>query len=250
MTGLFGVERGGGNIPVVLLHGFGASHAVWDAVVEEIGGARHMIAFDLPGHSGSLAHPAGGAAVAAKAVCGELERRGFRRAHLVGHSMGGAAAALIALRAPDFAASLMLLAPGGFGREINSRLLRRYAAATDEAEIALLLEQFFGWENPLPAGIAAAQTRERQAEGASTALVQIAETFFDGDCQKVLPVADLGRLDFPIKVVWGTQDRVLPTLQAHRLPGRIAVHIFERTGHMLPYEIPSDIAHLILENTR
>jgi pimeloyl-ACP methyl ester carboxylesterase len=51
-------------------------------------------------------------------------------------------------------------------------------------------------------------------------------------------------------VIWGTQDRVLATRQAHRLPGRIAVHIFEGTGHMLPQEIPGDAAKLILENAR
>jgi pyruvate dehydrogenase E2 component (dihydrolipoamide acetyltransferase) len=250
MTELFAVERGGGDAPVILLHGFGATHAVWDAVHDVLAGARHTIAFDLPGHAGSLAYPAGSAAHAAKAVYAELERRAFSRAHIVGHSMGGAAAALVALIAPDLAASLTLLAPGGFGGEINGRLLRRYAAARDEAEIALLLEQFFGWEAAIPAGLAAAQARERQAAGANAALVKIAETFFDGDLQKRLPVADLARLHIPIKVLWGTQDRVLPTRQAHRLPGRIAVHIFERTGHMLPYEIPADVAHLILENTR
>jgi pimeloyl-ACP methyl ester carboxylesterase len=53
-----------------------------------------------------------------------------------------------------------------------------------------------------------------------------------------------------VKVLWGTQDRVLPTRQAHRLPGRIGVHIFENTGHMLPQEIPDEAAYLILENTR
>jgi pyruvate dehydrogenase E2 component (dihydrolipoamide acetyltransferase) len=51
-------------------------------------------------------------------------------------------------------------------------------------------------------------------------------------------------------VLWGTQDRVLPTRQAHKLPGAIAVHIFEKTGHMLPQEIPHEVAGLILENTR
>jgi pyruvate dehydrogenase E2 component (dihydrolipoamide acetyltransferase) len=80
--------------------------------------------------------------------------------------------------------------------------------------------------------------------------VSIVETFFDGTRQKLLPVAALAELKLPVKVLWGTQDRVLPTRQAHRLPGRIAVHIFEDAGHMLPYEIAAEVAHLVLENTR
>jgi pyruvate dehydrogenase E2 component (dihydrolipoamide acetyltransferase) len=53
-----------------------------------------------------------------------------------------------------------------------------------------------------------------------------------------------------VKVLWGTQDRIVPTRQAHRLPGRIAIHVFEDAGHMLPLEIPDEVAFLILENTR
>jgi pyruvate dehydrogenase E2 component (dihydrolipoamide acetyltransferase) len=52
-----------------------------------------------------------------------------------------------------------------------------------------------------------------------------------------------------VKVLWGMQDRVVPTRQAHRLPGRIAVHVFEEAGHMLPLEVPDDVAALILEST-
>ncbi|HEX9905172.1 MAG TPA: alpha/beta fold hydrolase [Propylenella sp.] len=247
---LFRMEQGSGGVPLVLLHGFGASHAAWTDILDLIGPLRHTIAFDLPGHGRSLAAPHGSAAIAARAVLGELDRLGIRRAHLAGHSMGGAAAALAALMQPDRVASLTLLAPGGFGREINHRLLRRYAAATEEGGIALLLEQFFGWERELPDGLAAALARDRQAPGARDALMRIVESFFDGNHQKVLAVGDLARLAIPIKVIWGTQDRVLPTRQAHRLPGRIGVHIFEGTGHMLPLEIPAEAASLLMENTR
>jgi pyruvate dehydrogenase E2 component (dihydrolipoamide acetyltransferase) len=246
---LHGVERGSGGAPLVLLHGFGASHTAWSGIVERIGGARHTIAFDLPGHAGSLSYPSGGVD-AAGAVLAELERRDIRRAHLVGHSMGGAVAAVAALRDAARVASLTLLAPGGFGSEINHRLLRRYAAATEEAELEALLEQFFGWDSPLPEGLAAMQAIERQVAGANAALLSIVETFFHNGSQRMIPRVSLERLAMPTKVVWGAQDRVLPTRQAHRLPGHIAVHIFEGVGHMLPQEIPDAVTRLILENAR
>lgn len=250
MAELFCLERGSGGVPVVLLHGFGGSHAAWSAVTEAIGGARHLLAFDLPGHAGSLAVPAGSAAKAAGAVMAELDRRNIERVHLVGHSMGGAAAALVALHNPARVASLTLLAPGGFGPEINHRLLRRYAAAVEEGELQLLLEQFFSLDSELPAGIAVEQAREREVPGATAALRAIVETFFEGTVQKTLPLAEFGRLAMPIKVVWGGEDRVLPTRQAHRVPGRIAVHIFEGVGHMLPQEVPHEVADIVLENSR
>jgi pimeloyl-ACP methyl ester carboxylesterase len=247
---LFGVERGSGDIPVVFFHGFGGSHAVWADVVDRLGDAYRTIAFDMPSHAGSLAVPPGGTGAAVRVVRAELERRGIERMHLVGHSMGGAVATLVALADPASIASLTLLSPGGFGAEINHRLLHRYAAAKEEAQLQFILEECFGWDQPVPPGLAAMQARERQATGASEALQTIVATFFDNGRQKTIPRSELERLAMPTKVIWGTQDRVLPTRQAHRLPGHIAVHIFEEVGHMLPFEIPDAVARLILENAR
>ncbi|HMB47500.1 MAG TPA: alpha/beta fold hydrolase, partial [Afifellaceae bacterium] len=154
MSKLYSVMSGEGEIPVVLLHGFGGSHKAWDAVVPGLQKQRRVIGYDLPGHAGSLDYPkVGNAAVAAKAVLADLAEAGIGRAHFAGHSMGGAAAALCGLMAPDVCASLTLFCPGGFGWEVNYRLLRRYAAAHEAADIALLLEQFYGWQSPLPEGL-------------------------------------------------------------------------------------------------
>jgi pyruvate dehydrogenase E2 component (dihydrolipoamide acetyltransferase) len=248
MAELFAAEHGGEGIPLVLLHGFAGSHRAWVPIIGHIGD-RHTIAFDLPGHGASLDVAHGSAAVAANAVLGALTARGVRRFHLAGHSMGGAAAAIAAMKGRG-AQSLTLLAPGGFGPEINHRLLRRYAAATAEDEVALLLEQFFGWSSPVPVSLAKETAQARTTAGATAALQRIVETFFDGAHQRELRLDELGQLDMPIKVLWGTQDRVLPTRQAHKLPGRIAVHVFEEVGHMLPYEIPEEAARLMLQNCR
>src|SRR5688572_13221988 len=96
-VGLFAVESLTGGTPVVLLHGFGQNHTVWQPVLERLAGLRSTIAYDLPGHGRSLREPHGSAAVAARAVLADLSERGAARAHLVGHSLGGAAATLVAL---------------------------------------------------------------------------------------------------------------------------------------------------------
>lgn len=250
MPKLFAFERGAGGVPVVFLHGFGLSHAAWAPVLERVDASRHLIAFDLPGHAGSLGVPHGSASVAAKAVLADLEARGIARAHLVGHSMGGAVAALVALRDPTRAASLTLLSPGGFGPTIAGDLLRRNAAAIDEAEIAALLQPFFSKKHPPPPDLAASIAKERRVAGASEALNAIVETFFDGDAQKLLPLGDLARLSIPTRVVWGNEDRVLPATQAEAFRRDFRVEIFQDVGHMLPYEIPAEIARLVEENRR
>lgn len=241
---------GADECPVVLLHGFGGDRQTWVNIQTALAARKRSLAFDLPGHGQALDWPqVGNAGIAAKAVAQSLEALELDRVHLTGHSMGGAVAVLVALRAPERIASLTLLAPGGFGPEINHRLLRRYAAATDQADVEILLEQFFGWEFKLPKHLAKSVAESRAKPGAAATLEAIADEIIDGTVQKTLPRDALADLPMPVKVIWGTQDRVLPTRQAHKLPGTVATHIFERVGHMPHLEIPKEVTRLILQNT-
>ncbi|MBR7517917.1 alpha/beta fold hydrolase, partial [Mycobacterium tuberculosis] len=109
---------------------FGGTAAVWHAVPMAISVDHPTLAVDLPGHGSSRDYPdAVTARHFAQAVVEDINRRDIPRVHLVGHSMGGATAALVAAFAAEKVASLTLLAPGGFGPDINGRLLRHYAAA-------------------------------------------------------------------------------------------------------------------------
>lgn len=236
-----------GGTPVVLIHGFGASGRTWQGVQNHLKGPS--LAVDLPGHGRSLGIvPHGSAGRAAKALTETLDSGGLKTVHLAGHSMGGAVAALVALRQPERVGSLTLLAPGGFGPEINHRLLRRYAEAAALDELEVIWEQFFGWNRPLPREDLEALVAERRRPGAVKALAEILDCLIDGERQGMLDRRALETAPFPTKVLWGTQDRVLPTRQAHRLPGTVAGHIFEGVGHMLHLEVPEAVAQLIDDN--
>jgi pimeloyl-ACP methyl ester carboxylesterase len=237
-----------GRTPAVLLHGFAGDALGWTSVQLALERRRWSLAFDLPGHGRALAWPEiGHAGLTAKAVTRSLDALGLPRVHLVGHSMGGAVAALIALRSPQRIASLTLVAPGGFGPDINHRLLRRFAAARSETEVAPLLEQFFGFSARLPRRMAAQVALGRDEPGRVEALATIAEAILDGEGQKTVDRTALGDLDVPVTVIWGEDDRVLPVRQARGLPGTVAVHRFEGVGHMPHLEVPGAVARLIAE---
>ncbi|WP_417695382.1 alpha/beta fold hydrolase [Roseibium sp.] len=237
-------------LPIVLLHGFGGDRKGWVNIQTALASRRRSLAFDLPGHGDAIDWPGTGrSGTAARAVLRSLDHLGLEKVHLVGHSMGGAVSGLIALKASQRIASLTLLSPGGFGPEINHKLLRRYAKATRPDEMEMLLEQFFGWGFRMPKFLARSAADMRQLPGATDALETILDAFMEGSEQKCLPTRQLAELDVPIKVIWGTQDRVLPTRQAHKLPGVLASHIFERVGHMPHLEIPREVVRLILQNS-
>lgn len=236
----------GEGAPVVLLHGFGGSHDVWGPIQERLAAETATLAYDLPGHGGSFSYEgAGPAKVAATAILADLEARGISAAHLVGHSMGGAIAALMAIFQPQRAASLTLLAPGGFGPQINQRLLKRYAAAADETALLLCLEAMFGWFSPVPQGLAAKLLASRAAPGYRDKLREMAEGLARDGRQGMLPAEKLQALTMPVSVVWGGLDNVLPARQAESLPAHYSVRLFPDLGHMLPEEAPDEMLDII-----
>ena len=241
-----------GRAPLVFLHGFAGDHESWLAQTVAFERRRRVIAFDLPGHGAALDWPEiGNAGVSARAVIGSLDGLGIGRFHLVGHSMGGATALIVAfkLAAARRLASLTLLAPGGFGTEINHRLLRRFAAATDPHEIQALLEQFFGFERPIPRSVAERMAERRQDPRVTETLSRIVEAILDGERQKGLDLDALADLPHPVRLIWGDQDRVLPTRQVHRVPGVVGVHQFAGVGHMPHLEVPREVNRILTEAT-
>ncbi len=243
------------QVPIVFLHGFGAGAFVWSEIQAVLRDEAGSLAYDLPGHGGSLhADGPGGAGRMAKAIAADVKGRGITRAHFVGHSMGGAVASFIALRDPSLVASMTLLAPGAYGPEINHRLLHRYATASTTQEILPVLENMFGWNFPVPDPLPEQLLAARSVPGAKEKLLVILDAIFEEDHggmrQGVIARKELAGLTMPVKVLWGTQDRVLPTRQSHRLPPVFAAHVFENTGHMLIEERPDDVIMLIRQNMR
>lgn len=243
---LFAHQQGEGGTPVVFLHGFAGSHAVWATIQTAISLARQTLAYDLPGHGRSSDFPdAGPAKRAADAIIQDLQARGIERAHLVGHSMGGAIAALIAILDAPRVASLTLLAPGGFGPEINHRLLSRVAAAEAAETLLPCLEALHGWMSPVADEAVTTALAMRAAPGQVDILKTIARGLVRDGRQGQLPRDKLEALDMPVTVAWGEIDNVLPVRHARNLPAQFAVHIFPDLGHMLPEETPDAVIRIV-----
>ncbi len=234
--------RTGGGTPLVLLHGFGGLSSAWRAVAEGLDPGIPVLAYDLPGHGRSVSEGAGGAGRVAKAIHADLAARKIEGFHLCGHSLGGAVAALIALRNSERVRSLTLLAPGGFGPDIQAGALAAWRDATSpellRAALAPMAAAGFRFGEELIADLAAA----RSQPGAHEALCEIFAAMVDGEGrQGVLPVEALGGLTMPVSVLWGDEDGILPVSQALQLPRSIAVTVLSGAGHMLIEERPDAV---------
>jgi pimeloyl-ACP methyl ester carboxylesterase len=239
-------ETEGAGPPLVLLHGFGGFAAGWGKVQNRLGKAA--LAFDLPGHAGSLAYPGfGTAAFAARAVVSEMDALGIGAFHLAGHSMGGAVAALIAIGQPGRVMSATLLSPGGMSSRINAPLLRAFAKAGNEEELEFCLRQMSAPDAAISSSLIRDMAAQRHVPGQQEALGHIVERILRGEEQGVIPADALAALAMPVTVVWGDEDTVMPCEVLQSLPGHFRTLLLPGAGHMLLDEAQKETAGAITE---
>ncbi|MEE9374716.1 MAG: alpha/beta fold hydrolase [Rhizobiaceae bacterium] len=218
--------------PVIFLHGFGGMAAQWFELQTNISHFAPTIAFDLPGHGKSLDFPnAGPPKIAAKAVLAEMTTRNLKKVHLVGHSMGGAVASLVALFQPVNVASLTLLAPGGFGEEINHSVLKKWGAAQSRQMLAEVMPSFYSSTHLLPEQKIEMQLQHRKKAGAVEMLTAIANDMTRNGKQGVLPLDAMLKLKIPISLIWGDEDMILPVIQTAGLQDKLDLHLLKGVGH-------------------
>ncbi len=232
MSDLPAVETSGNGGTVVLLHGFGGSAVHWEQVQAHLSGPS--IAYDLPGHGRALDWPGDHGTIATRnAVIADIERRGLSGIHLVGHSRGGAIAILVALKCPEKIASLTLVAPGGCGPEIAADSLQAQAEARTRGDIEAALASLYAPDMPSPQAVDIL-VEQRRDPRASAALVALVPSLLRDGAQGMLDLSRLANVPFPVHVLWGTADAVLPATQADNFGGLATVDLIEGAGHMLP----------------
>lgn len=105
------VESGSGETALVFLHYWGGTSRTYQPVMQRLSDDFRCIAFDQRGWGESSRDGDFSLAAYAEDTVALIEGLGLRRYVLVGHSMGGKVAQLVAARRPEGLASLVLLAP-------------------------------------------------------------------------------------------------------------------------------------------
>ncbi|MBV9653991.1 MAG: acetoin dehydrogenase dihydrolipoyllysine-residue acetyltransferase subunit, partial [Acetobacteraceae bacterium] len=128
--------------PIVLIHGFAADLNLWMFNQPALAERHRVLALDLPGHGGSGKAVGNGDVVSlADAVGAFLSARDIPKAHLVGHSLGGAVAIQLAREKLAHVASLTLIAPAGLGPEIDGAFISGMVEASRRKQVQPLLEK-------------------------------------------------------------------------------------------------------------
>lgn len=248
---------------ILLVHGYGGDRNSWLFLQEPLAARYRVYALDLPGHGASAKDVGEGTVdVLADAVTGVLDALGADRAHLVGHSLGGAAVLAAAAREPGRIASLTLIAPAGFGTEINVGYLRGFADAQNRRELKPVVAQLFADEHLVTRQLVEDLLAYKRLDGVDEALHTLLGVLLDGDAQGVNSAALLAAAGgagaggagvgtgaggtVPVTVVWGRGDRIIPAAQAEAVAGA-EQRLIDGAGHMPHMERPAEVQAAIEE---
>lgn len=246
--------------PVLLLHGGNGSIEFWLANLAPLAVRHRVYAFDMMG-CGRSAPPtdADYSLVAqAKFTVALMDALGLGRAHVVGNSMGGGVAQWLAHTEPQRVEKLVLVAPLGWGAEINLglRLLAipglAYVLRPNRAMIPAMVRWNFAHPENLPPGWMERRYQVFSLPGRQRAIASLARqnlSLWGVRPEVYQPLVDrLPQLHLPTLVIWGRQDRVLPWHQAQmaqRLP-QGTVETWEDCGHHPFLEYPDRFNHRLL----
>lgn len=240
------VRRGSGA-PLLLIMGVGGHHGVWsEAFLDELATSFDVVAFDNRGIGESMwAEPGMTLDDLAGDARAMLDHLGWESAHVMGISMGGAIAQVLALAHPARVRTLTLGCTWAEGTDAWAPGIGKLAeaATSDDAETAGRL--MFA-ANVSPAFAAKPGRFEEFAEVAGSVKVPGPVVLLQMNAAVVHDSsARLGELTMPTLVLHGTADDVIKHEAGERLAAAIPgarLDLWEGVGHLFFWEQPERAA--------
>ena len=224
-----GYETAGEGEPVVMVHGLSGSTRWWSRNVQDVAERHRIYLVDLPGFG--ITHSLRRRFVLAETatwLSEWMEAVGLRRAHLVGHSMGGYLSVRLAASRPELVRRLVLVAPAGVPTE---RSMLGHL-------VPLLLAARYATPAFMPVLV-----RDALRTGPMT-LWRAARDLLAEDVR-----GDLRNIEAPTLLVWGDNDPLIPPAVGDLLREEIPdshLLLLQKAGHVPMFDQPKEFDAALL----
>lgn len=234
-------DTGKGRV-VVLLHGFLGSHEIWEQTIAGLSKSYRVIAIDLPGHGGTdcfgYVHTMDLMAKCVKAVLDQLR---LKKYVIIGHSMGGYATLAFADLFPDNLRGFCLYHSSGYADTEEKKRDRSRAIKVVKANpriyVVEAIKNLFAAKNlkylKREVSFATRVALKTKKQGIIAAL----EGMKDRPARDII----LGLVEYPIMMVIGEHDNVLPhaqLMEQYKTIKNGTLLYLEHDGHMGFLESP------------
>lgn len=233
--------RGSGR-PLLLLHGWGASAALFDPILAGLQAGRQLIVPDLPGFGSTPEPPVAWSVHEYAAWClALLDRLGVGSCDLVGHSNGGRIGIVMAANHPGRVRRMVLAGSAG----IRPRHTARDAARVRTYKALRAVER----SSMVPGAVRRRAGRRADRRGSadyravSGTMRGTLVRLVNEDLRGLLP-----ELHIPVLLIWGDQDTETPVGDGRlmeRLIPDAGLVVFEGAGHYAYLEQPARFCRIV-----
>ncbi len=241
---LYVEQKGAGETSLVFLHYWGGTHRTWNKVTSQLEDSFHTVAYDMRGWGQSGAAESGySISELANEAASLIQQLELKKYVLIGHSMGGKVAQLLASRHPAGLTGLILVAPAApTPIRFPEEALQQQIHAYDNRETALQAIAFLSARTPEPDVVE--QIVEDSLSGVPAAKLAWPTSGILEDIS-----SEASRIAVPTLVLAGEQDH-LDSIEQHRreIIARIPksrLTIIAGSGHLIPIDEPSKLARMI-----
>lgn len=231
------VDEGKGPA-VVLVHGFASSLATWDGVRESLRGDHRVLSLDLKGFGWTDRPPGDYSPLTqARLVFALMDARGIKKAAVVGHSWGSSVVLAMALEQPERVERIALYDAWVFEEQLPAMFLWARAKGLGEALFAMFYRQKSdekldtAYYDPTIIDqdyIDALEKSQKQPGTTAAALAAVRGQQFG------LYQDRYGRIDQPVLLMWGQDDRIALVDDGERLASVLPnaeLEVYPRCGH-------------------
>lgn len=254
---------GNGTSTLLLIHGLGGYIEAWQPCWNALTTEHRVFILDLPGHGRSdkpldISYKAEDLAWFVKDFMTAL---GLERAHLMGHSLGGAVCLKVVANFPKIVDKLVLVDSAGFGREAHIFLrlcsipflgeaLSRPSREGAEKGVKFNFHNL----NAVTSEWLDLNYQMSAQPGAQRAVLKTIRdngNIFGQQWSLYGPILrDMNTIQHPALVVWGKQDQIIPVAHADvALKGlpNAQKYVFDQCGHLPFAEHPATFNDLVLD---
>ena len=251
----------GQGLPLIFIHGFGASMDTWRFLVKDLGHEFRLVFIDLRGHGYSARPPDSRYSIQdqADAVFGLMEHLGIKSAVLVGHSLGSGVALMAALnelsRPTRLVSKLVLLAGSAYpeqvhfsGRWLSTPFIAWLVAKLTPASLItrMALRYAFYDHTKVTDSLIELYAKYQRIPGTIHALMWTVRNLIAADIDFVR--RSLRQIQIPVLNILGEYDRIVPRSTAEALRNLLPqyrLEIIDGVGHVPQEESPAAVIQLI-----
>lgn len=230
----------------LLIHGYGSDRFSWLGTTPFLPKPLVVHTLDLPGHGDSgLGVGDGTPQDLARRLESELDARGLSELLVIGHSLGGGLALLLASKRPDLIKGLCLIAPAGLGTGVDRSFVSALPKLDHPEDAIALLQRLVVRPQLIGKQIADRLLQQLDRDGARRALARVGEGLLAQEDLLRQSALDVAQSDIPRLVIWGSADRINPASRNLLAVFGGDQHVIAAAGHLPHIEQAREVNGLL-----